>query len=80
MVLEWFLNFNYLSLNSACFKIVRKSVFVEKDIYFPDNYRYAEDLTICGGILSVAKISSCYSEKFVISMSMNQILFQQVIH
>lgn len=55
MVLEWFLNFNYLSLNSACFKIVRKSVFVEKDIYFPDNYRYAEDLTICGGILSVAK-------------------------
>ena len=55
MVLEWVLNFNYLSLNSACFKIVRKSVFVEKDIYFPDNYRYAEDLTICGGILSVAK-------------------------
>ena len=55
MVLEWFLNFNHLSLNSACFKIVRKSVFVEKDIYFPDNYRYAEDLTICGGILSVAK-------------------------
>lgn len=54
-MLDWFLNFKYLSLNSACFKLVKKSIFTEHNIWFPEDYRYAEDLTISGGIFSVAQ-------------------------
>ena len=54
-MLDWFLNFKYLSLNSACFKLVKKSIFTEHNIWFPEDYRYAEDLTISGGIFSIAQ-------------------------
>lgn len=52
-VLGWFLNYRYLSLNSACFKLVKKTVFTEHKIAFPEQHRYAEDLPTSGGIYSV---------------------------
>lgn len=54
-VIEWILNYTYLSLNSVCYKLVRRDVFFEKNVWFPENYRYAEDLTASVGIFSVVK-------------------------
>ena len=54
-VLEWFLNDTYLSLNSVCFKLIRKTLFTEKEIWFPENYRHVEDLPVSAGIFSTAQ-------------------------
>lgn len=54
-ILDWFLNYTYLSLNSVCFKLVDRSVFTERNIWFPENYRYAEDLPTSAGIFSVVQ-------------------------
>ena len=54
-VMKWFLNYTYLCLNSACFKLVNKAIFLEKNVWFPEQYRYAEDLTATGGMLCVAQ-------------------------
>lgn len=51
-VLDWFLNFTYLCLNSACFKLVKRSVFLEKGIWFPEKHRNVEDLPTSAGIFS----------------------------
>lgn len=54
-ILEWFLNYTYLSLNSVCFKLIHRSIFFEKGIWFPENYRYAEDLPTSAGVFSVVE-------------------------
>ena len=54
-VLEWFLNFTYLSLNSVCFKLVKKTLFTEKGVFFPENYRHVEDIVVSGGIFSIVQ-------------------------
>lgn len=54
-ILDWFLNYTYLSLNSVCFKLIHRSVFFEKGIWFPENYRYAEDLPTSAGVFSVVQ-------------------------
>ena len=51
-VLHWFLNYTYLSLNSACFKLVKRTLFTEDGIWFPENYRHVEDLVVSGKIFS----------------------------
>lgn len=65
-VIEWFLNFTHLSLNSMCFKIIRKSVFDENHIWFPDDFRYAEDLNVSGCILSVVESVAIIPESLYI--------------
>ena len=35
-VLNWLLNYRFLSLNSACFKLIRRELFFENDIWFPE--------------------------------------------
>ena len=52
-ILDWFLNFSYLSLNSACYKVVKKNVFEDYQIKFPENYRYAEDLVASAALFAV---------------------------
>lgn len=54
-VLDWFLNFTYLSLNSVCFKLVKKTLFTEKGIRFPENHRHVEDIVVSGGIFSAVQ-------------------------
>lgn len=54
-VLEWFLNYTFLSLNSVCFKLVHRTVFEKNGIWFPEDYRYAEDLPTSAGIFSVVQ-------------------------
>lgn len=54
-VLDWFLNFTYLSLNSVCFKLVKRTLFTEKGISFPENYRHVEDIVVSGGIFSAVR-------------------------
>lgn len=37
---------NYIEpilFNSVCFKLIRRSVFLKNEIWFPENYRYSED-------------------------------------
>lgn len=58
-VLQWLLSYSYMSLNSLCYKLIERNVFLEKDIKVPENYRYAEDM-----VASVAVLSSV--EKVVI--------------
>ena len=50
--MHWFLNYTYLSLNSACFKLVKRTLFTEDGIWFPENYRHVEDLVVSGKIFS----------------------------
>lgn len=54
-VLRWFLNFKYLSLNSVCFKIIKKDLLLDNDIWFPENYRHAEDLPTSAGAFFYAE-------------------------
>ena len=54
-VLDWYLNFSYLSLNSMCYKVVRTSLFKEHGIKVPENYRHAEDLVTSAALFSVVK-------------------------
>lgn len=54
-IFNWFLNFSYLSLNSLCYKVVRRSVFEEYKILVPEKHRYAEDLVTSAALLSVIK-------------------------
>lgn len=51
-VLEWLLNYTYMSLNSMCYKVVEKRVFLENNIRVPENYRHAEDMVTSIGILT----------------------------
>lgn len=54
-MLDWFLNYTYLSLNSACFKLVKRTVFTEKGVWFPEKHRYAEDLPTSAGMFSAVE-------------------------
>lgn len=63
-LLDWFVNFTYLCLNSVCYKLVKKAVFVENDIWFPEKHRYAEDLPASGGIFSVIESAVLVPESF----------------
>lgn len=51
-VLDWFLNFSYLSLNSMCYKVVKRSVFLDHNIMEPENFRYAEDMVTSAALFS----------------------------
>lgn len=61
-VLDWFLNFTFLSLNSVCFKLVKRTLFTENGIYFPENYRHVEDIVVSGGIFSAVRSVAFVSE------------------
>ncbi len=52
-VLNWLLNYRFLSLNSACFKLIRRELFFENDIWFPEE-RFVEDIVLSAAVLSVA--------------------------
>jgi glycosyltransferase involved in cell wall biosynthesis len=54
VLLEWFLNFSYLSLNSMCFKLVKRELFTEFDVRFPESHRYAEDSVASAELLFIA--------------------------
>lgn len=51
-ILGWFLNFSCLSLNSMCYKLVRRSVFSDHGIMVPENFRYAEDMVASAALFS----------------------------
>lgn len=51
-ILDWFLNFSYLSLNSMCYKLVERSVFTDYGITEPENFRYAEDMVTSAALFS----------------------------
>lgn len=51
-ILDWFLNFSYLSLNSMCYKLVKRSVFMDHGIAEPENFRYAEDMVTSAALFS----------------------------
>lgn len=51
-LLDWLLNYTYMSLNCAWSKVVRKELFFRFGIWFPENYRHAEDVVTSVGIFS----------------------------
>lgn len=51
-ILQWLLNYSYMSLNSMCYKLIKRSVFIDHKIRVPEQYRHAEDLVTSIGILS----------------------------
>ena len=51
-VLQWLLNYSYMSLNSLCYKLIDRDVFIKKSIKVPENYRYAEDMVASIAVLS----------------------------
>lgn len=53
--LEWYLNCVYLPLNSACLKLVKKTLFTDGGVWFPEGHRYAEDLVFSGGLFCAAE-------------------------
>lgn len=54
-VLEWFLNFRYLALNSVCFKIIKRELYLRNDIHFPEKYRHAEDIPTSAALYLTAQ-------------------------
>lgn len=51
-IIDWFLNFSYLSLNSMCYKVIEKSLFNIYGIMVPEKYRHAEDLVTSAALFS----------------------------
>lgn len=51
-ILEWQLNYAYMSLNSMCYKVLERSIFLKYGITVPENYRHAEDIVASVGIFS----------------------------
>lgn len=51
-ILECLLNYKYMSLNSMCYKVVERRVFIDSSIKFPEQHRYAEDMVVSVGILT----------------------------
>lgn len=57
-ILEWQLNYKYMSLNSLCYKVVEREVFIANDIKIPEGNRQGEDLVASVGIFtSVDKVA-----------------------
>lgn len=54
-VLNWLLNYTFLALNSMCYKVIRRELFLDYNILFPEKYRYSEDLVASVFVLSKAK-------------------------
>lgn len=57
-ILEWQLNYTYMSLNSLCYKLIKRSVLLDKDIKVPEGHRHAEDMVASVGIfVNVDKVA-----------------------
>lgn len=54
-ILQWLLNYSYMSLNSMCYKLIKRNVFIDHNIKVPEQYRHAEDLVTSIGILSMVE-------------------------
>ncbi|MEE0419952.1 MAG: glycosyltransferase [Lachnospiraceae bacterium] len=53
-VLKWLLNYTYMSLNSLCYKVIRRDLFENFSIKMPEQYKQAEDLVASVGLLACA--------------------------
>lgn len=51
-VLRWMLNYTYMSLNSLCYKVVERQIFIKHHIGIPYPHRQGEDLVASVGILT----------------------------
>lgn len=51
-ILEWQLNYTYMSLNSMCYEVLERTVFIDNSIRVPEMHRYAEDLVTSVGIFT----------------------------
>lgn len=54
-ILEWLLNYTYMSLNSLCYKVIARDFFEQNNVWIPEGHRQAEDMVTSIGILSNVK-------------------------
>lgn len=58
IILEWQLNYKYMSLNSLCYKVVDRRILIDNNIKIPEGNRQGEDLVASVGIFtSVEKVA-----------------------